>query len=97
MGAYYRKCPECQANLDPGERCDCQRQTAGCPYFMTRVDWKGISSIVCSYGDQVRIQEDKNSREDRDQHYRALCCGDYCECRSYRFIEQFRAQKGERT
>lgn len=21
--AYYNKCPECGANLDPGERCDC--------------------------------------------------------------------------
>jgi len=21
---YYRTCPECGANLDPGEHCDCQ-------------------------------------------------------------------------
>ena len=21
---YYRTCPYCGANLDPGERCDCQ-------------------------------------------------------------------------
>ena len=21
---YYRICPNCAANLDPGERCDCQ-------------------------------------------------------------------------
>jgi len=21
--SYYRKCPECGANLDPGETCDC--------------------------------------------------------------------------
>lgn len=21
---YYRTCPDCGANLDPGERCDCQ-------------------------------------------------------------------------
>lgn len=23
--AYYDTCPECGANLDPGERCDCRR------------------------------------------------------------------------
>lgn len=22
--SYYRVCPNCGANLDPGERCDCQ-------------------------------------------------------------------------
>jgi hypothetical protein len=22
--AYYTTCPHCGANLDPGERCDCQ-------------------------------------------------------------------------
>jgi len=21
--SYYRKCPDCGANLDPGEKCDC--------------------------------------------------------------------------
>ena len=24
--AYYRVCPYCGCNLDPGERCDCQIQ-----------------------------------------------------------------------
>ena len=22
--AYYKKCPNCGANLDPGEKCDCE-------------------------------------------------------------------------
>ena len=28
--AYYRTCPDCGDNLDPGERCECQdkRKTA---------------------------------------------------------------------
>jgi hypothetical protein len=26
MAAYYRTCPDCGANLDPGERCDCEGQ-----------------------------------------------------------------------
>lgn len=24
--AYYNTCPNCGANLDPGERCDCMRE-----------------------------------------------------------------------
>ena len=23
MSRYYRTCPDCGANLDPGEKCDC--------------------------------------------------------------------------
>lgn len=23
--SYFRTCPHCQDNLDPGEKCDCQR------------------------------------------------------------------------
>lgn len=23
---YYNVCPHCGSNLDPGERCDCQRE-----------------------------------------------------------------------
>ena len=97
MHAYYRKCPECHANLDPGERCDCQVLRAICPYFLSRTDFRGESAIVCSYGEQVRVQEDKSSREERDRHYRRLCCGDYRECKTYQFIERFKAQKGENS
>ena len=25
--AYYHSCPLCGCNLDPGERCDCTRET----------------------------------------------------------------------
>lgn len=24
--SYYITCPDCGCNLDPGEKCDCQRQ-----------------------------------------------------------------------
>lgn len=24
--SYYRTCPDCGANLDPGEQCDCQKE-----------------------------------------------------------------------
>ena len=26
MKTYYRECPHCGANLDPGETCDCARE-----------------------------------------------------------------------
>ena len=26
--AYYRTCPDCGSNLDPGEECGCKRKTA---------------------------------------------------------------------
>ena len=25
--AQYKKCPYCGANLDPGEKCDCEKET----------------------------------------------------------------------
>lgn len=25
---YYRRCPACGAYLDPGEKCDCEKETA---------------------------------------------------------------------
>ena len=28
MRTYYRSCPHCGANLDPGEKCDCKRSAA---------------------------------------------------------------------
>lgn len=24
--AYYHECPDCGGSLDPGEKCDCQRE-----------------------------------------------------------------------
>lgn len=29
--SYYRTCPNCGANLDPGERCDCQDKKETAP------------------------------------------------------------------
>lgn len=26
--ALYKKCPCCGANLDPGEKCDCENETS---------------------------------------------------------------------
>lgn len=29
--AYYRTCPDCGGNLDPGERCECQDKRKNAP------------------------------------------------------------------
>lgn len=26
--SYFRECPECHCNLDPGERCNCREEAA---------------------------------------------------------------------
>lgn len=31
MSTYYHTCPDCGANLDPEERCDCRKQLAFMP------------------------------------------------------------------
>ena len=84
--SYYRECPDCHATLDPGERCDCQRVRAQCPYFSDRVDFRGTSSIVCISPQKARIQTEHSDREARDLHYRSLCCEQYTLCRFYKFI-----------
>lgn len=28
MGKYYHTCDKCGANLDPGEMCDCEKETS---------------------------------------------------------------------
>lgn len=54
--SYYRTCPACGANLDPGERCDCRREPeANChalanlqknaPVSVTSTDKGGVDQI----------------------------------------------------
>lgn len=33
--AYYNPCPECGANLDPGEKCDCNKKESACQSMRT--------------------------------------------------------------
>lgn len=35
---YYHTCPECGANLDPGEKCDCQKNNS----YITKEDNKNV-------------------------------------------------------
>lgn len=35
---YYETCPYCQANLDPGEICDCQKEQSSAPKVTEKSD-----------------------------------------------------------
>lgn len=35
--AYYNICPNCEATLDPGEKCDCQRENTRRQESMNRL------------------------------------------------------------
>lgn len=34
--AFYKTCPFCGANLDPGEKCDCREEEAGAVEYCTQ-------------------------------------------------------------
>lgn len=34
--AYYNTCPNCGSNLDPGEKCDCERESVKKQEFFSR-------------------------------------------------------------
>jgi hypothetical protein len=37
--SYYHTCPDCKANLDPGERCDCKKvKQASCDRLIISFD-----------------------------------------------------------
>ena len=90
----YRTCPYCGANLDPGERCDCERERmhplprdglrATCPYFRQRIDYQGDYRIQCMTRQQGSLLNKQDglfylSREERDAEYTRRCCqGGYC-------------------
>lgn len=38
MNTYYWTCPYCGANLDPGERCDCDEYSPEAPGAMEEWD-----------------------------------------------------------
>ena len=54
--AYYRKCPLCGANLDPGEQCDCAAFLQEGKQGETAVETQGIT------GEQSQPEENKKAR-----------------------------------
>lgn len=56
---YYRTCPYCGANLDPGERCGC-RDNKNAPASATNTDKGGVERIE----ETVSIPYDSRNAED---------------------------------
>lgn len=45
--AYFRTCPYCKANLDPGETCDCRGNTESVQKKEKRVfTWAEIKQLI---------------------------------------------------
>lgn len=51
---YYHTCPYCGANLDPGESCDCQKET-------------DYSSTVTEKSKPSTISKSKENKDGRNQ------------------------------
>ena len=59
-----RACPDCGASLDPGERCDCQKETA--PVLQYRGGgWKQFESCCSISILQKYLEEIKNEYQNR--------------------------------
>ena len=46
--SYYHTCPDCKANLDPGERCDCKKvKQASCDRLIIGFDDAQNDDYAC--------------------------------------------------
>lgn len=64
---YYKKCPDCGANLDPGERCDCERKAApggGTPRAATMQDHMELLNISTIILPQNKEEVNMKTREE---------------------------------
>ena len=53
--SYYRKCPFCGANLDPGELCDCQQERAEVLAEVERIEREKSRLIEAEEDGQLRM------------------------------------------
>lgn len=57
--AYYRTCPACGCNLDPGERCDCMDKKKAAPAQRTPGTANMKEQILCLlYKTTVEVVKD---------------------------------------
>lgn len=53
--AYYRTCPRCGANLDPGEKCDCGRKKERINSYITENRNTGQYTFCLEKGVKINI------------------------------------------
>ena len=72
--SFYRPCPHCGANLDPGEKCDCGDAADAVSHHDSRSDSAyplGAGSAgchrkaLCAYADQSTTQRSLNTNRHR--------------------------------
>ncbi len=58
--SYYRVCPYCGANLDPGERCDCRRSRMKTAYgLLMKLSDNQLDQLMTKWGkDTARSADD---------------------------------------
>lgn len=59
--AYYRVCSECGANLDPGERCECQMKTKKRP--PRRTGTASEKNIQAQFISRDKIRQGRKNNE----------------------------------
>lgn len=61
--AYYRVCPNCGSNLDPGEQCDCERQGA------TETGWNRARERAAKKRERIIEREGSADGERQKPYY----------------------------
>lgn len=64
---YYKKCPDCGASLDHGERCDCDKKAApggGTPRAATMQDHMELLNISTAILPQNKEEVNMKAREE---------------------------------
>lgn len=76
--AYYRICPKCGCNLDPGERCDCEDEKQRQDEFYkdkTRIE-KNTGQMIFSFCPGIDTVHDNGAvREHSQEKNRRTVCG----------------------
>jgi len=63
---YYKTCEKCGANLDPGERCDCDKEKGNVLYICDREKCKNCS-YHCKH--TYDIKHAVNFKKEYDTYY----------------------------
>jgi len=63
MNTYYKTCPNCGANNDPDERCDCAGQLSFLPPPAGKPLLNHSAKCICLDCTERRLQDMRNRRK----------------------------------